>query len=117
MDYTYEQTGWNPLTHSYATEDWKANGAEGSDKITVDNSNSNCQVKATITYTPVTEYNGITGSILTDKENNTVLTSPTVLQPGSVAGNSMVAYLKLNNKPSTVLTTTTIGNVTITIEE
>ena len=102
MDFKYSESDLN--------EKWSNNTQYG-DKITVVN-NSNVPVTASIAYSPNSNYEGITGTILQSKnpaaeyKNNTTV----------IVGRSINAYLSLKgNLSSSTEPKTTIGEVKVTI--
>lgn len=104
MDFKYSESDLN--------EKWSNNTQDG-DKITVVN-NSNVPVTASIAYSPNSNYEGITGTILQSKapaaeyKNNTTV----------IVGGSIDAYLLLDGSlSSSTKPETTIGKVTVTISE
>lgn len=116
--YTDESEGtWNPNTHSFDNKKGAAWSSD-SNKITVTN-HSNKSIEATFAYTPNTEFQTIEGHFFDETDTQItdgVLIETAVNSEAKNAPNKVVCLELTGDLPSSYITETVCGTVTVTIE-
>lgn len=112
MEFTYSEGSgrtWNPATHTYSsggTGGWSHSG----NTITVTN-HSNTGVTAKLAYASETGYEGISGSF----DNDSMTIDTAVDTKPSEAPTKTAALTLSGTLDNSVITSTTIGTITVTI--
>ena len=114
MEFTYKagsEGTWNPETHTTSDSSagqWTVNN-EGGNKIVVTN-HSNAAITATLTYTPASGYNGISGSFGDKGSINLVTAVGTEVNnaPSDTASLTLSGELDSNTAAGTKIGTITV---------
>ncbi|MGI5850254.1 MAG: LamG-like jellyroll fold domain-containing protein [Christensenellales bacterium] len=109
MEFAYSDGTWNPDTHLYEGAGWQF--SENADRILV-TSSSNVPVTVSYLYGQATGYTSVNGNFT----DGIYSVTSQALPKGDIIPQSCYAYLILSGKPP-VCNNSTIGSVTITIED